>query len=220
MIGLLCFVLTVLASPFKSKMRLEAENAVLWHQLIVLRRKLRGRVQFANSDRWFLVQLYRWFPTILKVLTIIRPRDPCALASGWFSQLLAPEVTIIGGAAADRDGAARADPADEHGEPSFGARHASTANFSSLGLRSLNQVSPSTWSSDAGRQARDGSPSSAITPPISPPWTCSLFQLSVLTAQCICHRPTRPQRSGLDQRHKESDDRMGCTPNNGGISLG
>jgi hypothetical protein len=29
MIGLLCFVLAVLASPFKSKSRLEAENAVL-----------------------------------------------------------------------------------------------------------------------------------------------------------------------------------------------
>jgi hypothetical protein len=29
MIGLLCFVLAVLASPFKSKRRLEAENAVL-----------------------------------------------------------------------------------------------------------------------------------------------------------------------------------------------
>jgi hypothetical protein len=28
MIGLFCFVLTVLASPFKSKLRLEAENAV------------------------------------------------------------------------------------------------------------------------------------------------------------------------------------------------
>src|ERR1700682_993832 len=31
MIGLLCFVLAVLASPFKSKLRLEAENAVLRH---------------------------------------------------------------------------------------------------------------------------------------------------------------------------------------------
>src|SRR6266849_5505650 len=73
MIGLLCFVLGILASPFKSKIRLAAENAALRHQLIVLRRKLRGRVQLANSDRWFLVQLYRWFPSILKVLTIIRP---------------------------------------------------------------------------------------------------------------------------------------------------
>jgi len=73
MIGLPCFVLGILASPFKSKIRLAAENAALRHQLIVLRRKLRGRVQLANSDRWFLVQLYRWFPSILKVLTIIRP---------------------------------------------------------------------------------------------------------------------------------------------------
>src|SRR6202165_3659688 len=73
MIGLLCFVLAVLASPFKSKLRLEAENAVLRHQLIVLRRRLPGRVRLTNHDRWFLIQLYRWFPSILKVLTIIRP---------------------------------------------------------------------------------------------------------------------------------------------------
>src|SRR6478609_8656772 len=73
MIGLLCFVLAVLASPFKSKLRLEAENAVLRHQLIVLRRRLHGRVRLTNHDRWFFIQLYRWFPSILKVLTIIRP---------------------------------------------------------------------------------------------------------------------------------------------------
>src|ERR1700687_3013332 len=73
MIGLLCFVLGILASPFKSKIRLAAENAALRHQLIVLRRKLRGRAQLANSDRWFLVQLYRWFPSVLKAITIIRP---------------------------------------------------------------------------------------------------------------------------------------------------
>src|ERR1700684_4477191 len=73
MIGLLCFVLTVLAVPFKSKLRLEAENAVLRHQLNVLRRRLNGRFRLTNNDRWFLIQLYRWFPSILQVLTIIRP---------------------------------------------------------------------------------------------------------------------------------------------------
>ena len=73
MIGLLGFVLTVLASPLKSRLRLEAENAVLRHQLRVLRRKLQGRVRLTNHDRWFLIQLYRWFPSILQVLTIIRP---------------------------------------------------------------------------------------------------------------------------------------------------
>src|SRR6266481_2848889 len=73
MIGLFCFALAVLASPFRSKLRLEAENAVLRHQLIVLRRRPRGRVRLTNHDRWFFIQLYRWFPVILKVLTIIRP---------------------------------------------------------------------------------------------------------------------------------------------------
>src|SRR3984885_6429522 len=73
MIGLFCFVLAVLASPFKSKLRLEAENAVLRHQLIVLRRSLHGRVRVTNNDRWFLTQLYRWFPSILQVLIIIQP---------------------------------------------------------------------------------------------------------------------------------------------------
>src|SRR5215471_9270719 len=73
MIGLFCFALAVLASPFKSKARLEAENAVLRHQLIVLMRRSRGRVRLTNHDRLFLIQLYRWFPSILQFLTIIRP---------------------------------------------------------------------------------------------------------------------------------------------------
>jgi hypothetical protein len=73
MIGLLCFVVAVLASPFKSQIRLEAENATLRHQLIVLRRKLKGRARLTSNDRWFFVQLYGWFPSILPVLMIIRP---------------------------------------------------------------------------------------------------------------------------------------------------
>ena len=64
MIALLCFFLTLFASPFKSKSRLEAENAALRHQLTVLRRKVRGRVQLTNSNRLLLVQPYRWFPSV------------------------------------------------------------------------------------------------------------------------------------------------------------
>jgi transposase InsO family protein len=73
MVALLCFLLALLTSPFKSKSRLEAENAALRHQLAVLRRKVRGRVEFTNGDRWFFVQLYRWFPSILQAIAIIRP---------------------------------------------------------------------------------------------------------------------------------------------------
>jgi hypothetical protein len=73
MIALIWFVLAVLASPFKSKSRLEAENTILRHQLIVLQRRVRGRTQPTNNDRWFLVQMYRCFPSILKVVTIVQP---------------------------------------------------------------------------------------------------------------------------------------------------
>src|SRR6266705_2963691 len=73
MVALISFLLNVVASLFKSKSRLEAENAALRHQLIVLQRKVRGRVLFTDSDRLFFVRLYRWFPSVLKAITIIRP---------------------------------------------------------------------------------------------------------------------------------------------------
>jgi hypothetical protein len=42
------------------------------------------------------------------------------VASGWLSSLLALEIELAGTAPANRDGIARADPADEHGEPALG----------------------------------------------------------------------------------------------------
>jgi hypothetical protein len=65
MFARLYFILAILASPFKSKSRLEAENAALRRQLVVLRRRVQGRIRLKNNDRWF--------PSILQVLTIIRP---------------------------------------------------------------------------------------------------------------------------------------------------
>src|SRR5438067_8016844 len=73
MIALFWLFLTLSVSPFKSKSRLEAENTALRHQLIVLGRRVSGRVRLTNGDRLFLVQLYRWFPSVLKSITIIRP---------------------------------------------------------------------------------------------------------------------------------------------------
>ena len=73
MIALLSFLLALLAAQFKSKSRLEAENAALRRQLAVLRRMARGRVQLTGGDRLFLTQLYRWFPSVLRAITIIRP---------------------------------------------------------------------------------------------------------------------------------------------------
>src|SRR5436309_2447097 len=50
MIALFCLFLALSASPFKSKNRLAAENAALRHQLIVLQRRVRGRIQLTNGD--------------------------------------------------------------------------------------------------------------------------------------------------------------------------
>jgi hypothetical protein len=47
-------------------------------------------------------------------------RDALALAQGRLSQLLAFEISSTGRSATNRDGAARADPADGHREPTLG----------------------------------------------------------------------------------------------------
>ena len=172
MIALICFVLAMLASPFKSNIRLEAENAVLRHQLIVLRRKLKGRARLTNNDRWFFVQLYRWFPSILPVLMIIRPETlvrwhragfRCywrwkSLGRGGRPQIETELRALIRQISIENPlwGAPRI-----HGE------------FSSSALPSLNQASPNTWSSDAGLQVRNGGPFCETTRRTSPPWICS-----------------------------------------------
>src|SRR4030088_2541159 len=69
MIALLPFLLTLFFFPFKPKRRLEAENAALRRQVAVLQRKVRGRVRLPNSGWLF----FRWFPSILKTMTVIKP---------------------------------------------------------------------------------------------------------------------------------------------------
>jgi hypothetical protein len=130
MIALLFFVLAVLVSPFKSESRLEAENAALRHRLSVLRRKVHGRVRLMNNDRWFLIQLYRWFPAVLRVLTIVQPEMLVRWHRAGFRCYWRWNA---GRAAADRDGPPRADPADEHRESSLGRAAHPRRTIESLG---------------------------------------------------------------------------------------
>ena len=55
MLALLGFLLTWLNLPFRSKSGLAAENAVLRHQVAMLRRKVRGRIHLTNADRLFFL---------------------------------------------------------------------------------------------------------------------------------------------------------------------
>jgi len=48
------FVSQLLISLFKPTSRLEAENAALRHQPVVLQREVRGRIEFTNGDRFSL----------------------------------------------------------------------------------------------------------------------------------------------------------------------
>src|SRR5712664_2699641 len=180
MIGLLCFVLAVLASPFKSKLQLEAENAVLRQQLIILKRRLHGRIRLTNNDRWFVIQLYRWFPSILQVLTILRPETLVRWHRAGFRCYWRWKSRPQGGRP-QIDTELRALIRRISVENPLWARHASTANCSSSGFKSRSRASPSTWSNEGGHPARDGEPSCVTTRRTLPPWTCSLFQLSVST---------------------------------------
>src|SRR6266478_4094244 len=91
MVALVFLFLNLVASLFKSRSRLEAENAALRQQLIVLQRKVRGRVEFTNSDRLFFIQLYRWFPSILKAITTFRPETLVCPAAKPTTMLMHPE---------------------------------------------------------------------------------------------------------------------------------
>src|SRR5262245_36660795 len=120
MIALLCFFLT-LTSPFKSKSRLEAENAALRHQMIVLQRRVSGRVQLTNWDRLFLVMLYRRFPSVLKAITIIRPETLVRWHRAGFRRYWRWKSRPTWRPTEDRCGTARADPANERGKSLVGS---------------------------------------------------------------------------------------------------
>jgi hypothetical protein len=73
MFAFLARLLLVARSRLKSRARLEAENLVLRQQVIVLSRKSASRVRFRNPDRLIFVWLYRFFPSILNAITVVKP---------------------------------------------------------------------------------------------------------------------------------------------------
>src|SRR5262249_37082973 len=73
MADLLKLFLALLASLFKSRVELEAENLVLRQKVNVLRRRMPKRPALTNIDRLLFVWLYRWFPLTVGALAIVRP---------------------------------------------------------------------------------------------------------------------------------------------------
>ena len=73
MTDLFRLILGILASRFKARATLEAESLVLRQQVNVLRRRTPKRPHLNNTDRFLFVWLYRWFPSVLEVVAIVRP---------------------------------------------------------------------------------------------------------------------------------------------------
>jgi len=73
MIALVRFIWSILTAPFTAKVPLKVENAALRRQLVMLQRKVRGRIEFTNNDRLFFVLLYRRCPSVLNAMVIVRP---------------------------------------------------------------------------------------------------------------------------------------------------
>src|ERR1700736_1464273 len=73
MTDLFKLILGILASRFKARATLEAENLVLRQQVNVLRRRTPKRPHLNNTDRFLFVWLYRWFPSVLEAVAIVRP---------------------------------------------------------------------------------------------------------------------------------------------------
>src|SRR6202047_2564119 len=62
-----------LVGAFRSRVSLEAENAILRHQLNVLRRKSPKRPTFGMLDRLIFAGLYHLAPKVLGALAIVKP---------------------------------------------------------------------------------------------------------------------------------------------------
>src|SRR5262245_20500865 len=73
MIEFLRLILHIMVSFFKPRTKLLAEILILRQQLNVLRRQVSKRPQLGNTDRFLFVWLYRWFPSVLSTIAILRP---------------------------------------------------------------------------------------------------------------------------------------------------
>src|ERR1700686_3399342 len=69
----LSLIWTALAGLFRSPASLAAEILVLRHQINILRRHSLRKQTFSATDRLIFAGLYRWTPTVLNALAIVKP---------------------------------------------------------------------------------------------------------------------------------------------------
>src|SRR3954469_19256877 len=220
MIGLLWPILAILISPCRSNAWLEAENAVLRHQLLVLRRKCRGRVRLTNFDRWIFVQLYRLFPSVLQVLHVIRPETLVRWHRAGFRSYWRWKSRNRGGRPQiDTDLRALIRQMTLE-NPLWGAPriHGELLKLGFQVAIHCRKVHGERAGQTAGPELVDVSAQSHTRDRGDGPFrrADACFQLALW----LHHRSARPPRARLDRRDEQSDGRMDCTPDHRGLSLG
>ena len=116
MTDLFKLIFGILASRFKARATLEAENLVLRQQFNVLRRQMPKRPHLNNTDRFLFVWLYRWFPSVREVVAIVSRRSSFAgtvlgfgrIGAGDPATVLAEPKVSVGGTSGPTGGARRA----------------------------------------------------------------------------------------------------------------
>ncbi len=73
MLAILQLLVMFGADIFKSRLRLEAENLFLRHQLNIALRRVPPRLRLHGSDRALLVWMMRIWPTLLDVSQVVKP---------------------------------------------------------------------------------------------------------------------------------------------------
>ena len=157
MTDLFGLILDFLASRLKSRATLEAEILVLRQQINVLRRRAPKRPHLNNTDRFLFVWLYRWFPSILGAIAIVRPetiirwhragfRVYC-IGAGGRATVLADRRSRLSSV---RSLARSVAPTIS------GARHAFMVSFSSSASRSLSRQSLGICAASRGHHLKAG----------------------------------------------------------------
>ena len=137
------------------------------------------RSRLTNNDRWFFIQLYRWYPSILQVITMVQPGERGTLASGWLCAAIGVGNRGCGegspDSAADLHALIRRMSIDN---PLWGAPR-SSGELLKLGFEVAQSSVAKYMVKRHGPPVRDGAPFCVTTRRTLPPWICSLSQPSL-----------------------------------------
>src|SRR6267154_5788436 len=73
MITILSALVSALSFRVRCRASLELELVALRHQVSVLRRQRKGRLQLFSTDRLLWVWLYRIWPRVLNAMVLVKP---------------------------------------------------------------------------------------------------------------------------------------------------